>query len=262
MSLKFILLFINDNIGIKMEYSERCINILKKIPLKFIDIDFDDNYFTLNYGFPYIKTLVESTKNILDVKKYFEQKMYEKNFYSQYKGIYFEDSVNRSIKEGKIYIKTNTEVKKKKIYNLIVNNILDMKENNIEKNVNTIINKIKNNENDNSSIEKNYKDYINDRIDKISEVLETNSNDDTNLNKNLVKALEEDLIISQNKKNNLETINDPKKLDKYGKRIIAFYNEDFKNGNILIEQTQTNGRCLDSAFLFGHKNKKSLYVYK
>ena len=35
------------------------------------------------------------------------------------------------------------------------------------------------------------------------------------------------------------------------------FDEEFKEGNILIKQTKNTGKCLDSAFLFGNKNNKT-----
>ena len=253
-SLNFLFLLINNYIEMNMEYTEENINILNKIPLKFIDIHFYDSYFSLHYGFPYIKTLVESTKKELDVKKYFDKKMYEKQFYSQFKGTYFEEAVNRSIKEGLIYF--NKAYKDKKIYTIIVNNILEMKEIDNNNNANAIINRIKNKMKDKSCVQKVYLDYINDRINKIQEELKN-----INSNNNLIQALKEELEVLQKEKYDYEKFKSKKKItDKFASKNIYFYDEEFKQGNILIEQTQTNGRCLDSAFLFGDKNKKTLIV--
>ena len=254
-ALQFVLLLINDNIDINMDYTEDNINILEKIPLKFIGVNFEDTHFSLHYGFPYIRTLVESSKKTLDIKKYFEQKMYEKKFYSQFKGIYFEDAVNRSILERNIYFYTDDK-KEKKIYKIIVNNIIEMKGNDMENNAYTIINKIKNNVKDNSYVEKDYKNYINDRLLQIQEELIENEEKKININLNLKEAMEEELNIMQKEQNFLE--NKKKLPKKYDKQIIPVYDEEFKKGNILIEQTQTNGRCLDAAFLYGDKEKKTL----
>ena len=254
-ALEFVLLLINDNIGINIEYNEENINIIRKIPLKFIDVNFDDTYFSCHYGFPYIRTLVENSKKTLDIKKYFEQKMYEKKFYSLFKGIYFEDAVNRSILEKKIYF----DNKDNKIYKIIVNNIIEMKGNDVENNANTIINRIKNNAKDNSYVEKDYKNYINDRLLKIQKELSTDNKGEININLNLKEALEEESKIIQKEIKNLENIKDKKRLPKkYEKQIIPIYDEEFKKGNILIEQTQTNGRCLDAAFLYGDQDSKTL----
>ena len=256
-SLNFLLLLINDYIEVNMEYTEENINILRKIPLKFIDIHFDDNYFFLHYSFPYIKTLVETTKKKLDVKKYFEQKMYEKQFYCQFKGIYFEETINRSILEGKIYF--DKKIEDKKIYNIIVNNILEMKEIDRENNVYTIINRIKYKTKDSSCVQKNYQDYNYDRAQKIQEEFKNIKNGQIYFNNNLIQALEEELKILEKEKKDYEKIRDLRNIsDKFGKKNIIFYDEEFKKGNILIEQIQTKGRCFDSAFLFGDKNNKTL----
>ena len=252
-SLEFILLLINDSVEINMEYNEENINLLRKIPLKFIDIDFGDKSFSLHYGFPYIRTLVENTKTNLDIKKYFEQKMYEKQFFSNFKGIYFEGTVNTAITAGKISFNRNKEVK---LFKIIVNNILEMKENDKENNAYSIINKIKNINKVNLFSKKDYKDYINERITKIQTELNKINNEDINFNINFIQAIEEELKILQEEKKKLDGGNKTSK--KYGEQIIPIYNDEFREGNILIEQTQTNGRCLDSAFLFGDKNKKTL----
>ena len=257
-SIEFIHLLINDNIEKTMEYKEENINLLGKIPLKYVDIDFKDKNFSFHYAFPYIKTLVEKTKQNLEINKYFEQKLYLDNFYSQFKGLYFEKAVNSSIIKRKIYFKEmNNE---EKIYKIIVNNILELEENKKENDALSIINRIKNKDKNNSNFEKNYEDFINDRIQKIENELDYNNNKaEVDLNIYYKTALKEELDISIKEKGNYEMLKNRKKLpDKYGNKILINYDEEFKMGNILIEQTQTNGRCLDSAFLFGDKNDKTL----
>ena len=63
-TIEFVLLLINDYIEKALEYKRENISILDMIPLKFIDIHFDDKNFSFHYGFPYIKTLVEKKKII------------------------------------------------------------------------------------------------------------------------------------------------------------------------------------------------------
>ena len=260
-SIEFIHLLINDNIEKAMEYKEENINLLGKIPLKYIDIDFNEKNFSFHYAFPYIKTLVEKKKKYLEINKYFEQKLYLDNFYSQFKGLYFEKAVNSSIMERKICFKeiNNDE----KIYKIIVNNILEMEENKEENDALSIINRIKNKDKNNLNFEKNYEDFTNGRIQKIenelNNIINNNNKAEVDLNIYFEKALKEELNILNKEKGNYEIIKGRKKLpDKYGKKILINYDEEFKRGNILIEQTQTNGRCLDSAFLFGDKNDKTL----
>ena len=260
-SIEFIHLLINDNIEKAMEYKEENINLLGKIPLKYIDIDFNEKNFSFHYAFPYIKTLVEKTKKYLEINKYFEQKLYLDNFYSQFKGLYFEKAVNSSIMERKICFKeiNNDE----KIYKIIVNNILEMEENKEENDALSIINRIKNKDKNNLNFEKNYEDFTNGRIQKIenelNNIINNNNKAEVDLNIYFEKALKEELNILNKEKGNYEIIKGRKKLpDKYGKKNLINYDEEFKRGNILIEQTQTNGRCLDSAFLYGDENDKTL----
>ena len=257
-SIEFILLLINDNIEKSMEYKEENFNILRKIPLKFIDIHFDDEYFYFQYGFPYIKTFVEKTIINLEINKYFNQKLYEYNFYSKFKEIYFEKAVNSSIIERKIYF--NEINNDEKIYKIIVNNILEMKEYDKENDAFSIINRIKNNdEKISNDDEKDYEDYYNDIILKIENELNGINKGKKDTNIYLIKALEEELNTLKKEKENYSKIKNTKeKQDNYGKKLVKNYNEEFKIGNILIEQTETFGRCLDSAFLFGDKNNKTL----
>ena len=257
-SIEFILLLINDNIEKSMEYKEENFNILRKIPLKFIDIHFDDEYFYFQYGFPYIKTFVEKTIINLEINKYFNQKLYEYNFYSKFKEIYFEKAVNSSIIERKIYF--NEINNDEKIYKIIVNNILEMKEYDKENDAFSIINRIKNNdEKISNDDEKDYEDYYNDIILKIENKLNGINKGKKDTDIYLIKALEEELNTLKKEKENYSKIKNTKeKQDNYGKKLVKNYNEEFKIGNILIEQTETFGRCLDSAFLFGDKNNKTL----
>ena len=135
-SLEFIFLLINNYIDKNLEFTEENINLLRKIPLKFINIQFEEKKFSLHYGFPYIKTLMEESKKNLDTKKYFEAKMYENSFYSQFKGPYFEGEVIRAILSGKFYNKIDNN---ENIFKITVNNILNMGEDNTVKNAYTII---------------------------------------------------------------------------------------------------------------------------
>ena len=184
--------------------------------------------------------------------------MYEKDFYSQFKGTYFEDAVNRAIIERKINF--NSQNNNVKIYKITVNNILDMKENDKEKNAISIINKIKNKDKNNSCVEMDYIDYINERIQIIKNEVEDTNKTQIDSNITLTESLQEELKILEKKKEDYESdIEDKEKNPgKYGKQVVGIYDEEFKEGNILIEQTQTNGRCLDSAFLYGDENDKTL----
>ena len=254
-SLEFISLLINEYIDITLEYKEENFNLLTKIPLKFIDVHFDDNYFSLHYGFPYIKTLVEDSKKKIDIKNYFEKNMFAEKFYSQFKGPYFEKAVINSIIDRKIYLNKDNQ-NNEKIYKIIVNNILDMKETNKENNVKTIINRINNKVEKKSYEEKEYNTYIDDRIKNIEELL--NEKNKINFNNFLEEALKEELEIL---KKELEKIKNKKKSEnKIDKQIISLYDEKFKNGNILIEQIQPTGKAVDAAFLFGNKNEKTLIL--
>ena len=254
-SLDFILLLINEYIDLKMEYKDENFNLLIKIPLKFIDVHFDDNSFSLHYGFPYIKTLVEDSKNNLDIKKYFEKKMYEEKFYTQFKGPYFEKAVINSILDGKLCFDENN-MNKENIYKIIVNNIIQMKEADKRNNINTIINRLKNIKENESYEEKEYNTYINDRISKIEEYI--NKKNQINYNIFLYKVLEEELEILR--KEVEENKVKKKSKNKCDKQIIPIYDEKFKNGNILIEQTQITGKCVDSAYLYGNKDEKTLIL--
>ena len=259
-SSEFIFMFINDNIGIKLKYTEENINKIRNMPLKFIDIHFNDDHFSFDYGFPYIKTLVENGKKNININKYFEQKMYDVEFYSLFKGIYFENLVNLSIFDKKISF-DNCFNNNNKIFKLIVNNVIDMDENDKNNTVYTIINRIKNNDLNNSYTKKNYKDYIKDRIEAINREIGASREKQLvplDINNNLIQALEEELKILSEDEKKYSDIKNGKKPNKYGDKIIISYDDDFKGGNILIEQTQTNARCLDSAFLFGDKDKKTL----
>ena len=254
-SLEFILLLINEYIDKTLEYKEENFNLLRKIPLKFIDVHFDDNYFSLHYGFPYIKTLVEDSKKKLDIKNYFEKNMFTEKFYTQFKGPYFEKAVINSIIDRKLYLNKDDQ-NNEKIYKIIVNNILDMKETDKENNAKTIINRINNKVKKKPYEEKEYNTYIDDRIKNIEELL--NEKNKINFNNFLEQALKEELEIL---KKELEKIKNKKKSEnKYDKQIISLYDEKFTNGNILIEQIQPTGKAVDAAFLFGNKNEKTLIL--
>ena len=263
-SLEFILLVINKYIDLNMEYNEENFNLLRKIPLKFIDVHFDDNYFSLHYGFPYIKTLVEDSKKNLDIKKYFEKKMYEEKFYSQFKGPYFEKAVINSILDGKLSFEGNN-MNSENIHKIIVNDIIEMKETDKRNNVYTIINRMKNLNETKSYQEKEYNTYINDRINLIEEYF-NKVKKRINYNIFLYKELEEELEILKKEKENFENNKndkDKKKSDKtFDKKITSLYDEKFKDGNILIEQTQISGKYVDSAYLYGNKDTKTLVLLK
>ena len=258
-ALEFILLSINNCVEQKFEYKEENFNTLKKVPLKFIDVNFENNNFSLSYGFPFIKTLVKNMKIKLDTNSYFEKKIYLDNFYSNFKGDYFENAVNNAIIEKKIFFKENS--KDEEIHELTVHNVLDLKENDDEENAYTIINRIRNNNENDSYIEIEYKDYINEKIEKINEELNFIKDSKIIIFDYLRNVLNEELNNLKKEKENLEEkIKSKKKIPKkYRKNTnVQLYNDKFKDGNILIKQTQKNGRCLDSAFLYGDKDNKTL----
>lgn len=258
-TLEFIFLSINNCVDQKFEYKEENFNTLKKVPLKFIDINFENDNFSLCYGFPFIKTLVKNMKTKLDINSYFEKKIYLDKFYSNFKGDYFENAVNNAIKEKKIFFKENSN--DEEIHELTVYNILNLKENDNEENAYTIVNRIKNNNENNSYIEIDYKDYINEKMTKIKEKLSIIKDSKIIIFDYLRNMLNEELNNLKKEKEIIDqAIKEKNKIPKkYRENInVQLYNDKFKDGNILIKQTQKNGRCLDSAFLYGDKNNKTL----
>ena len=260
-SFEFIVLFMDNFLNINLEYNDKNIDILRKIPLKFININFQNNYFSLDYGFPYIKTLIEETKNKINTENYFKNNLYIKVFYSQFKGIYFEEAVKRSILVRALPFGKYDD--NKEFFKTKVNNFLSMEIVNNESNANTLIQQIKSNIINNYNSKK-YIQYFNDSSKKISKEIhriKKSITSEENLIKFYYEALNEELSKLSKEKEEYDNLIQKKSKDipqKFVERNVDIFNKDFQEGKILIEQTQTNGKCLDAVVLLGDKDNKAL----
>ena len=258
--VRIILTFLNK----QFNYSHENINILHWIPLKYFNIYRKGDKFYIDYSFPYIKSLFNSISDKYNIKNYFEEKLYNKDTYEQFKGPYFEKFI-------KITITNNC----KKFFGadithfITVDNLMNLEEldnqyNDIIKLIDNINNKIDKKElikDVKNKIDKNelitYQQFIQNKIELINKKLkEFNIEPNENSIEFYFKAsLKEELekytkIITNKDKRNLGRL---KKLVKK-----TDYSDDFKNGGILIDQRQVNGRCIDSVFLSGHIDNKRL----
>ena len=88
-----ILLNIKNKINIKYEYSQFS-NIIEKVPLKYYILNFEKEYFQINYVFEFMKVLEKENITEKECANYFQQRKYllDKSFDGKVKGEFFEMS--------------------------------------------------------------------------------------------------------------------------------------------------------------------------
>ena len=206
------------------------------LPFKYYYLTLNENYFIINYNFPFIQEIAMKWPKEKDIENYFLNKKYTDEFYTRFKGDYFEDYV-------KIFINNKKDVLFPNNINnyLLVENIVnmdDLDEDNFKSNKKNIIStKNIDNSNDEKKYNERIKTLIENEIDTIPE-----KKDYKDINYFYKFSLEEKL-------------NNKSFLGKKRKQINE-YSEEFKNDGIIINQKNRNGETLDEAILYGTKNKK------
>ena len=246
LELEVIVRIILNYLNKKFDYTLENINLLYYIPLKYFNIHFQANNFYIDYAFPYVKNLYDSISKEYNIKDYFKNKLYEKEFYKEIKGAYFKKFVINKISQLDNFFNA-------KITNyMTVENLINLEE--IENKDNNISHIFDNIQNINEE-QINYNDYLKNKIELINKKLEQfnselNENSvDYYFNASLKSKLEEyKKLIANNKKRKFIKKNN--------------YNDIFRNGGILIDQKRINQRCIDQIFLYGDKDDKNLICLK
>ena len=228
-SISDILIFIKNNIqneNVSIPYQ-----LLKFIPLKYFSIKKKyDNYFQINYDFPYIEYILESLINIEDCDNYFKTQRYQFDFLKgNVKGLYFEYSCIYHINNSTIFgtkIEKYITLESIAKYDKIIEEIEDFTIKNIEKENDSILNDI--NTNDNNSEETN---TINKN--EINNIEDYSSNEKIFNYDNNIKSQSEEIIAQNNllkkktKRKKDSTKN--KKIDEFNKNIKTYNNLDETN---------------------------------
>ena len=228
---------LSSKIGKKLFYdNSNDFESLFLVPFKYYYLTLNENYFIINYNFPFIQEMAMRWPKEKDIEDYFLNKKYTDDFYTRFKGEYFEDYVKIFINNKKDVLFPNNINNYLLVENIV--NIDDLDEDDFKINKENIIS-TKNI--DNSNDEKKYNDRIKDLIENEIDTI-PEKKDYKDINYYYKYSLEEKL---KNKSF----------LGKKRKQIFE-YTEKFKNDGIIINQKNRNGETLDEAILYGTKNKK------
>ena len=246
-TMEVIVRIVKNFLNKTFPYTNENTNILFWVPLKYFNLHLKHDFFYVDYAFPYIKNLFDSISDEYNIRNYFEKKLYNKEIYEQLKEVYFERYLKNAI------INNNFNFFNEKITHfLTVNNLVNLEDleepdNNIIKLIDNINNKtLENSITYKKSIESKIS-LIQTKLDELNDII-----DENNIDFYFKSALEEKL----EQYNQILESKDDKTFKKPVK--INNYNDDFKNGVILIDQKQVNGRCIDQIFLSGNKDQKLL----
>jgi len=280
------------NIGRNLDFD---FLLLKSLPLKYCNLICENETFKIEYKFPYLQQIIEDEMKKIDIKEYFRSKKYEKNdLYSALKGPYFEFASTSQMEKIK-----EKFFEAKQIYTIYVDSIIEMdeckSEDNINQpgnyktierksrkdlyteNLNKITKELENYPNGEPEIKDiNYYFYNNliqrqkqlstflgkktEREKEIQELQEKNMKNKVKKKKKskkneIVKNIEIKDINTSGEKSN-SNINIDEKIEH------NLYNEEFKNGIILIKQKNLNGKTLDLGLLIGEKTKKNFVGFQ
>ena len=248
---------IYSKINKKLNYD---FNNLNTISLKYCILELGEKDFTIQYKFKYIQFLIEEKIKEIDIKDYFEKKKYnDKNIYSNIKGSYFENSCIKYIEKNK-----ETLFPQPIKYNLIVDNIIDMKQSENEYEMNLIIENFNNiGKFEKINIQTLYSNYLENISQELKNEKDKNMDieQENSINHFFYQGLnneKEKINEFLKKKKNLEEKKRKSKKENIVEENInnITYNDDFKNSGILIKQRQNTGETLDLGVLYGDKNKK------
>lgn len=258
---------------------------LYTIPLKYLNLILENESFSIEYKFPFIQNIIANELKEIDTKDYFKKKKYKDNeLYANLKGDYFEFASINKINELKKSL-FSEEIK----YQITVKSIVEMEEcDNINFNCQKKIIKLKKNDllkkkikqitNDLSHL-KNYNSeniiyYLYEYLTKEKEKIETylgnkRANQDEKKESKTLKKNEKNYKESQKNKvidtlKNIRINEDEDKNDSENEKEINYisFDEDFKNGSILIKQKNLNGNTLDLGVLLGEKSNKTFIGFQ
>ena len=220
-----LLLYAKDKIGKTFHKNQIDMNFCL-IPLKYFNLELNDQFITFNYAFTYMETIIDELISIKDCQNYFINKKYQIDFLKgQIKGHYFELIVKDQIKKSKILMNKAIDV----VFNF--DSIVNFDKINI-KIESKIIQEIKSN-----SLIFGVKKYSEPQKSEIK-LIDDNNNNINFENSNKFKDINYYKNLQKEKKLNFETI------------------ENCKDKNILLDQKHINGACLDCGFLTGDSDKK------
>ena len=170
-----IFLLIKNNINKTFLFTQ--FPLLNFVPLKYFRIKFDKNYFSLDYDFPYMKTIINKIINIEDCNNYFSNEKYQIEFLKgNIKGNYYEYSCKYQIEKSNYFcssIDAIVELESIAKFDKIVEDIED-----------EVINKIleKNKIENNTDIDNSIKSNIIDTDKSIkSNIIDTDNNIKSNI---------------------------------------------------------------------------------
>lgn len=260
---KYILIHLQNYIKKNINYEESEL-YLKQTPLKYFKLILYENYFQIDYQFPFIKIISDNCLSENEVNKYFQNKDYLVPDKEVNKGIYFERAVKYKIKKS--YFLPNEINKILKVDSIITFNTIEENNNKINKlsqflsDKNEEIEKEEENINKKKIIKTQYKDIK--KPDKKKILQKKRSRDKSKDDKNFDKIQEKEYI-----KNEYKLDESKKILKNDAKNEIIIHNkeeeeDDINSKGILIEQDYSNGALIDLGFLFGEGNKKTFIGFQ
>ena len=246
-----ILLNIKNKIGLNLDYNDFS-KTIKNVPLKYYILDLQEDYYKIDYSFPFLKYIEKEKITEIDCFDYFQKKKYllDKSLDGKVKGEYFEMFAKYFIESKNVLPQ---EINNKiNVKNIVGMEILKNETNDIskiifdckEKNENMIF-KPKEKEKEDIKI-------VEDLISKDNMTKEKLNNmykDNKNIN----------YFLLNNALNYKEIYDENTFLNKKRKRVKdeeRYYIKDIKENSILINQEDANGKTLDQAFIYGEKNNK------
>ena len=272
LDLSTILLNLKNKINVKYKYSQFS-NIIKKVPLKYYILNFEKEYFQINYLFELMKILEKENLTDKECTNYFKEHKYLLYKSFDVKEEFFKMS-------AKFFIEINHVLPMVINEKINVKNIVDME---IIENENQKMME-KNPENKRREIEI-VKQLLKDNDIDSREKLDLKYSNKKNINYYLInEALnyleknkindedekeEKDKEKEKKKRTKKETINkienniyekDPDELLKRKRKRETkeenFFLNNIWDKNILINQEDVNGKTLDQAFIFGEEDNK------
>ena len=226
-------LLIKNNIKINLEYTPENIKLLEYVPLKYFQINFQNNYFHIDYLFPFISEILDSKISIDEVDNFFKQKKENNISYlnSYIKSYYFEFAAKFRI---------SNLIKNEKFEIIKVNEIVHMTK---------VI----------SNILFPTKSIIFEALN-----LQSQTKDNTNYNMYNFKTQNKDLfeILDETFKNQYIY-----NIDYYKNKVKNINNKiknkyDLSKFNLLIDQEFISGKPLDQAYIFGDNTNKTLVGFQ
>ena len=230
-SISDILIFIKNNIqneNVSIPYQ-----LLKFIPMKYFSIKKNyDNYFTINYDFPYIEYILESLISIEDCDNYFKTQRYQFDFLKgNVKGLYYKYSCIYHINNSTIFgtkIENCITLESIAKFDKIIENIEDYTIKNIkESNDNdSILNDITTNDNNSE-----YTNTINQNEINMIDDFSSNEkifNYDNNINSQPEENLDQNKLLERKRKRK-KGVSKNKKIDDFNKNIKAYNSLDEAN---------------------------------